>query len=241
MRIPRKRRFKPFYKQLIALRENIQGRKKVLNFKKQKWEKFIYYFQGTLRHYRQGKSYNQTGYIVSRVPSKWEAYREKRYRTILTAYKKFILFYGGFKKYTMKKFINQTLNKFKNGNLNLFFLKLFESRLDTVLYRSKFSQTMRGARQLISHGKIFVNGKKINSKLFYLKTGDVVSIDWEYSRFVLINILRSDFWPIPPKHLIINYKILQIIYGNFHEYTNVSTHFNSSLNLEKLVVDYIKR
>ena len=43
------------------------------------------------------------------------------------------------------------------------FLQLLESRLDNVVYRMGLSRTRRGARQLVNHGHILVNGKKLTS------------------------------------------------------------------------------
>ena len=42
------------------------------------------------------------------------------------------------------------------------FMKLLESRLDNLVYRMGFARTRRGARQLVNHGHIEVNGKKVD-------------------------------------------------------------------------------
>ena len=46
------------------------------------------------------------------------------------------------------------------------FFKLLESRLDNVVYRIGFSNTRRGARQLVNHGHVTVNGKKVDVPSF---------------------------------------------------------------------------
>ncbi len=56
------------------------------------------------------------------------------------------------------------------------FLKLLESRLDNVVYRIGFAKTRRGARQVVNHGHILVNGHKTNIPSFSVKPGDVISI-----------------------------------------------------------------
>ena len=56
------------------------------------------------------------------------------------------------------------------------FLKLLESRLDNVAYRMGLSKTRRGARQIVNHGHILVNGRKVNIPSFLVKPGDVVSV-----------------------------------------------------------------
>ena len=56
------------------------------------------------------------------------------------------------------------------------FLKLLESRLDNVVYRLGLATTRRGARQLVNHGHITVNGKKVDIPSYRVKIGDVVSL-----------------------------------------------------------------
>jgi len=51
-----------------------------------------------------------------------------------------------------------------------------ESRLDNVVYRAGFASTRGFARQIVSHGHIFVNGKRTTVPSYQLKAGDVVSI-----------------------------------------------------------------
>jgi small subunit ribosomal protein S4 len=57
---------------------------------------------------------------------------------------------------------------------NLLFI--LERRLDNVVYRSGFSTSRRQARQLVNHGHITVNGRKVNIPSFQVKTGDVVAV-----------------------------------------------------------------
>lgn len=56
------------------------------------------------------------------------------------------------------------------------FLKLLESRLDNVAFRMGLSKTRRGARQVVNHGHILVNGKKVNIPSYLVKPGDIISV-----------------------------------------------------------------
>ena len=56
------------------------------------------------------------------------------------------------------------------------FLKLLESRLDNLVYRIGFATTRSGARQLVNHGHITVNGKKVDIPSYTCKVGDVIAI-----------------------------------------------------------------
>ena len=55
-------------------------------------------------------------------------------------------------------------------------LKLLESRLDNLVYRLGFASTRRAARQLVNHGHITVNGKKVNIPSYRCKPGDVIAL-----------------------------------------------------------------
>lgn len=56
------------------------------------------------------------------------------------------------------------------------FLKLLESRLDNIVYRMGLSTTRRGARQIVNHGHILVNGVKVDIPSYTCKPGDVISV-----------------------------------------------------------------
>lgn len=55
-------------------------------------------------------------------------------------------------------------------------LKLLESRLDNLVYRMGLAKTRRAARQVVNHGHITVNGKKVDIPSFQVKPGDVVAV-----------------------------------------------------------------
>ena len=56
------------------------------------------------------------------------------------------------------------------------FMKLLESRLDNLVYRIGFASTRRAARQLVNHGHILVNGKKVDIPSYRVKPGDTISL-----------------------------------------------------------------
>ena len=56
------------------------------------------------------------------------------------------------------------------------FLKLLESRLDNLVYRMGLATTRRGARQIVNHGHITVNGKKVDIPSYQVKAGDVIAV-----------------------------------------------------------------
>ncbi|SIQ27606.1 30S ribosomal protein S4 [Maribacter ulvicola] len=66
--------------------------------------------------------------------------------------------------------------KRKEGVAGEILLQLCESRLDNVVFRMGISPTRSGARQLVSHRHITVNGELVNIPSYSLKAGDVVGV-----------------------------------------------------------------
>jgi small subunit ribosomal protein S4 len=64
----------------------------------------------------------------------------------------------------------------RRGNTSELLIGLLETRLDAVVYRSKFVPTPFAARQFVNHGHILVNGKRVNIPSFRVKPGDVVEV-----------------------------------------------------------------
>lgn len=66
--------------------------------------------------------------------------------------------------------------KSKVGNTGELLFRQLESRLDNTAYRLGFATSRRSARQMVSHGHIRVNGKKVNIPSYQIKVGDVISL-----------------------------------------------------------------
>ncbi len=64
----------------------------------------------------------------------------------------------------------------RKGNTANLFLEQLECRLDNIVYRLRFAASIFGAQQLVSHGHVQVNGKKVDRRSFLVKPGMVVSI-----------------------------------------------------------------
>jgi len=81
--------------------------------------------------------------------------------------------YGLLERQFRRYFVEAARRKGSTGE-NL--LKLLESRLDNVVYRMGYGSTRAEARQLVTHGAILVNGKRVNVPSALCRTGDVVSV-----------------------------------------------------------------
>lgn len=64
----------------------------------------------------------------------------------------------------------------KRANTSNLFLQRLESRLDNIVYRLKLAPTIFAAQQLVSHGHILVNGKKVDRRSFEVKPGMKISV-----------------------------------------------------------------
>jgi ribosomal protein S4 len=174
---------KPLYKQFLKLRENSQNRKKLLTFKKIKWKNFIRAYAYKLKFKQIPK--DQFRYLVSEFPHKETSYK-KRFRNNFHNLKNLKLHYGNIAKKKFKQILKKTINK-KISNSNLL-LKVLEKRLDTVLYKSNFSTSMKESQQYIIHGMVLVNNKIIRSKSYNLQTGDIITINPNYQKLIKNNI-----------------------------------------------------
>ena len=96
------------------------------------------------------------------------------YGTQLQAKQKMKCYYGNINERQFRNIYRKALQKKGNTTENL--VGFLEVRLDTVAYRAKFASTVFSARQLINHGHIRVNGKKVNISSFSVKPEDTIEI-----------------------------------------------------------------
>jgi len=91
--------------------------------------------------------------------------------------------YGILEKQFKKLFRYAENQKAETGEL---LIGLLETRLDNIVYRLGFSRSRAGARQLVSHGHVLVNGKKVNIPSYQLKADDTVEISTKAQKNPLV-------------------------------------------------------
>ena len=184
------------------------------NLKKKKWQKF----QHTIFRFKKKKFYDPISYFLFNFKN----FFNRKFKHNLQNKQRLSLFYGKLKKKSLKKLIKSILKEFKslNKHASILLIQKLETRLDTVLYRTYFSYSFRNARQLISHKKIYVNNKIVQYNSYALKKGDLITLSKDIFESVIQNIRGSKTWPIPPRHLYINYKTLQILVIEEINYTS---------------------
>ena len=102
-------------------------------------------------------------------------------------------------KYTYGLLEKQFYNLFQKasrikGNTGEVFLQLLESRLDNVVFRLGISPTRDGARQIVTHGHITVNGKNVDIPSYMVRDNDIVGVREKSKSLVAItdSLLRAN-------------------------------------------------
>lgn len=83
-------------------------------------------------------------------------------------------YYGNIGERKFHRYYEEAMRRKGDNGENL--IQLLERRLDAVVYRMKFSATVFGSRQLVNHGHILVNGKKVNIASYQVKEGDEIEV-----------------------------------------------------------------
>ena len=121
------------------------------------------------------------------------------------------------------------------GNTAEHLIGLLESRLDAVVYRSKFVPTVFAARQFINHGHVLVNGVRTNIPSCRLRPGDVVSIKEKSQNMALVlEALQSPERDIP-EYIDVDPKKMAATYMRIPEFAEVPYPCTMEPNL---VVEY---
>ena len=92
------------------------------------------------------------------------------------------------------------------GNTGENLVGILESRLDAVIYRAKFAQTVFQARQVINHGHIRVNGKKVNISSYTVKENDVIEVKESSKQLAVILSAVSNKERDVPEYIVADHK-----------------------------------
>jgi len=87
----------------------------------------------------------------------------------------------------------------KRGVTGEILLQLLETRLDNVIYRLGFANSRSAARQMVSHGHVQVNGRKVNISSFNVKPGDAITVKEkpQSRRLAAKNLELTQITPVP--------------------------------------------
>ncbi len=102
----------------------------------------------------------------------------------LNAKQKLKAYYGNINERQFRNIYRKAIQKRGDSTENL--VGILETRLDTVIYRSKFAPTVFAARQLINHGHFRVNKRKVNVSSFRVKEDDLIEIKDKSKSLIII-------------------------------------------------------
>ena len=121
------------------------------------------------------------------------------------------------------------------GMAGVNFLVLLESRLDNIVYRMGFARTRKAARQLVNHGHIEVNGKKMDIPSALVKPGDVVALRENSRNMTVVNeSLESNI--AAPAFVTVDKENKKGTYVRIPERSELNQEIN-----EALIVEYYNR
>jgi small subunit ribosomal protein S4 len=103
----------------------------------------------------------------------WRRGRNSEYAVRLREKQKIKRYYGLFERQFMRYFHEAERIK---GNTGETLLQLLERRLDNVIYKLNFAPSRKAARQLIAHGHIYVNGRKVDVSDYTIGIGDRITV-----------------------------------------------------------------
>ncbi len=126
------------------------------------------------------------------------------YGVQLHAKQKLKSYYGNINERQFRNLYRKAIMKKGDTAENL--IGLLERRLDAIVYRAKLSTTIFSSRQLINHGHVTVNGKKVNIASYQLKEEDTIEIREKSKQLALIDIALANKEREVPEYLQVDEK-----------------------------------
>ena len=126
------------------------------------------------------------------------------YGTQLQAKQKLKSYYGNINERQFRNVYRKAIMKKGDTAENL--IGLLERRLDSVIYRAKFSSTIFSSRQFINHGHAKVNGKKVNISSYLLSEEDTIEIKDKSKQLAIIDIALANKERDIPEYLQVDEK-----------------------------------
>ncbi len=123
----------------------------------------------------------------------------------------------------------------KTGVTGTILLQMLESRLDNIIFRAGFAITRKQARQIVNHGHVLVNGKKVDIPSYLVKPQDVITVKQKSSEFVK-NVSEMIDMAINPSWITIDKAEQKIVYDRIPEREELDPEFK-----EQLVIEYYSK
>ena len=154
----------------------------------------------------------------------------------LQAKQKLKCYYGNMNERQFRNMYKKAIMKKGDSAENL--IGLLERRLDAIVYRSKLATTIFSARQLINHGHLKVNGKKVNISSFQVKEEDTIEVRDKSKQLALIDVALANKERETPEYLQVDEKNKKIKFVRVPKFEEVPYPVVMEPNL---VIEYYSR
>tara|TARA_B100001996_G_scaffold114531_1_gene86681 strand:- start:16 stop:633 length:618 start_codon:yes stop_codon:yes gene_type:complete len=154
----------------------------------------------------------------------------------LQAKQKLKSYYGNMNERQFRNLYKKAIMSKGNTAENL--IGLLERRLDAVVYRSKFANTIFSSRQLINHGHVKVNGKKVNISSYQVKEEDAIEIRDKSKKLSIIDIAMASKERETPEYIQVDEKNKKVKFVRIPKFEEVPYPVVMEPNL---VVEYYSR
>ena len=158
------------------------------------------------------------------------------YGVQLNAKQKLKSYYGNMNERQFRNVYKKAMMKKGNSAENL--IGLLERRLDAIIYRAKLATTIFSARQLINHGHVKVNGKKVNISSYLVKEEDSIEIRDKSKQLAFIDVALANKEREVPEYLQVDEKNKKVKFVRVPKFEEVPYPVVMEPNL---VIEYYSR
>ena len=154
----------------------------------------------------------------------------------LQAKQKLKCYYGNMNERQFRNIYKKAIMKKGDSAENL--IGLLERRLDAIVYRAKLATTIFSARQLINHGHLKVNGKKVNISSYQVREEDTIEVRDKSKQLALIDVALANKEREVPEYLQVDEKNKKIKFVRVPKFEEVPYPVVMEPNL---VIEYYSR
>ena len=180
--------------------------------------------------------FNSRGYPPGQHGQAASKKKPSNYGIKLQEKQKLKSYYGNINERQFRNLYKKAIMKKGDTAENL--IGLLERRLDAVIYRAKLSNTIFSSRQLINHGHVRVNGKKVNISSYQVKEEDNIEIRDKSKQLALIDIALANKEREVPEYLQLDEKNKKVKFVRTPKFEEVPYPIVMEPNL---VIEYYSR
>ena len=180
--------------------------------------------------------FNSRGYPPGQHGQSASKKKPSDYGIQLNAKQKLKSYYGNMNERQFRNVYKKAMMKKGNSAENL--IGLLERRLDAIIYRAKLSTTIFSARQIINHGHVKVNNKKVNISSYLVKEEDTIEIRDKSKQLAFIDVALANKEREVPEYLQVDEKNKKVKFVRVPKFEEVPYPVIMEPNL---VIEYYSR